>query len=162
MLIKLNTKSFYERLFRFPRESNRFDLLVKNYNIYNNYNYNSKISSVFYCRYTTSCQTMKGESKAEFKRLPSTVTPINYNITLQPNLKSFTFTGSQSIKVKINEETKQIVLNALELEIKSASFTTNNGKCNSFENYYFLSTFLCFRLNIELYFMKLSFQSIIC
>ena len=94
-----------------------------------------KTLSLFDCNrllITRNCQTMRGGIKTEFKRLPSTVTPINYDISLKPNLKSFTFTGSQTIKIKVNEETKQIVLNALELEISGATFSGSDGKSNIF------------------------------
>ena len=91
----------------------------------------TKRSSVFVITrrlVSISCHTMRGGSKADFKRLPSNVIPINYGITLKPNLKSFTFSGIQSVKVKVNEETKTIVLNALELEVTVASFTPEAGK----------------------------------
>ncbi|CAG2165405.1 unnamed protein product, partial [Oppiella nova] len=63
-----------------------------------------------------------------FKRLPSTVTPIHYSITLRPNLTSLTFSGSEDIEVRINSDTNEIVLNSLEIDITSASFTPQNGK----------------------------------
>lgn len=75
-----------------------------------------------------SSDKMRGGSKADFKRLPTNVSPINYAITLKPNLKSFTYSGSESVKVKVNEETKTIVLNSLELEINAATYTSESGK----------------------------------
>ncbi|CAG2104297.1 unnamed protein product [Medioppia subpectinata] len=74
-----------------------------------------------------------GSTKAEFIRLPSTVTPVNYDITLRPNLKSFTFSGSQAVRVVVNEKTKQIVLNTNEIDISVASYTPENGKTLSSE-----------------------------
>ncbi|CAG2101681.1 unnamed protein product [Medioppia subpectinata] len=72
---------------------------------------------------------MRGEpTKAEFKRLPATVTPINYNITLRPNLKSFTFNGSQAVRLMVNENTRHIVLNSNEIDISVATYTPQNGK----------------------------------
>ena len=82
---------------------------------------------------------MKGDIKKEFKRLPSTVTPISYDLTLKPNLKSLTFTGSETIKIKINEETKEIVLNSLELEISDVTFTGEDGKSNPLLKYWLYS-----------------------
>ncbi|CAG2105680.1 unnamed protein product [Medioppia subpectinata] len=67
-------------------------------------------------------------SKAEFRRLPSAVTPRHYVITIRPQLKSFTFTGSEVISVGVKEETKQIVLNSLDIVITSATFTTSDAK----------------------------------
>jgi aminopeptidase N len=75
-----------------------------------------------------SNSNMRGTQSKEFKRLPTNVVPINYAITLKPNLKSFTFSGTETISVKVNEETKQILLNANELEISSASFAPQNGQ----------------------------------
>ena len=77
---------------------------------------------------------MRGGSKVEFKRLPSNVIPLNYGITLKPNIKSFTFSGNETVKVKVNEETKTVVLNVLELDINVASFTTGSGKSIFFIN----------------------------
>ena len=71
---------------------------------------------------------MSCDPKVDFKRLPSNVIPINYDIAIKPNLKNFTFSGNESVKVKVNEETKTIVLNALELEVTVASFTPEAGK----------------------------------
>jgi len=63
----------------------------------------------------------------EFKRLPTSVVPTNYSLTLEPDLEKFWFSGTESVDVVINEETKQIILNSLELQISSASFTTQNN-----------------------------------
>jgi puromycin-sensitive aminopeptidase len=54
-------------------------------------------------------------------RLPKNVTPRSYDLRLEPDLNSFTFKGEESIAVIVNEATHAIVLNALELEIDSAS-----------------------------------------
>ncbi|XP_054154240.1 puromycin-sensitive aminopeptidase-like [Oppia nitens] len=71
---------------------------------------------------------MSGVFRKSEHRLPSMVTPINYDIKLRPNLQSFQFSGNETIKVRVNEETKQIVLNANELTISSATFTTESGQ----------------------------------
>jgi len=64
----------------------------------------------------------------EFKRLPTSVVPINYALILKPDLKSFTFSGTETINVNVNEETKHILLNLSESEINSALFTSGDGK----------------------------------
>ncbi|CAG2116436.1 unnamed protein product, partial [Medioppia subpectinata] len=71
---------------------------------------------------------MSNGSKAEFRRLPSAVTPRHYVITIRPQLKSFTFAGSEEISVGVSEQTKQIVLNSLDIDITSATFTTSDAK----------------------------------
>ncbi len=54
-------------------------------------------------------------------RLPKNVTPNRYELRLEPDLKSFTFVGSETVEVTVNQPTREIVLNSLELEINSAS-----------------------------------------
>jgi puromycin-sensitive aminopeptidase len=66
--------------------------------------------------------------RKKFKRLPTSVVPINYVLTLKPDLKSFTFSGTETVDVIVDEETNQILLNSLEIEINSASFISNDGK----------------------------------
>ena len=40
-------------------------------------------------------------SKEPFQRLPTDVKPMNYDISLTPNLKSFTFQGTEDISVEV-------------------------------------------------------------
>ncbi|MGH7813961.1 MAG: M1 family metallopeptidase [Candidatus Binataceae bacterium] len=54
-------------------------------------------------------------------RLPKTVTPKRYEIRFAPDLKVFTFDGEVKIQVVVNQATSEVVLNALELEIKSVA-----------------------------------------
>jgi aminopeptidase N len=89
-----------------------------------------------------------GTQSKEFKRLPTNVVPINYAITLKPNLKSFTFSGTETISVKVNEETKQILLNANELQISSASFAPQNGQ--SITSFLFIKQKLVFQKKFDL------------
>ncbi|MCH8351430.1 MAG: M1 family metallopeptidase [Chloroflexi bacterium] len=53
--------------------------------------------------------------------LPATVRPVKYRIKLQPDLDRFTFQGDESIDIHVVEATREIVLNALDLEIASAT-----------------------------------------
>ena len=41
-------------------------------------------------------------TKRDFERLPSNVTPKNYQLTLQPNLTEFTFTGKEVVDVEVS------------------------------------------------------------
>ena len=53
--------------------------------------------------YRSFCITalnMKDDTKV-FSRLPTSVQPQNYNLSLLPCLKTFTFDGKQVIKVKV-------------------------------------------------------------
>ncbi|HVN63335.1 MAG TPA: hypothetical protein VMT58_01765, partial [Candidatus Binataceae bacterium] len=54
-------------------------------------------------------------------RLPKTVTPRRYDLHLTPDLKASTFDGEVTIEVVVNQATAEIVLNALEMEIKSVA-----------------------------------------
>lgn len=56
-------------------------------------------------------------------RLPKSVKPLSYYITLEPNLQSFTFSGQETIFIEILEETFEITLNAKDLRINSAWYT---------------------------------------
>ncbi len=53
-------------------------------------------------------------------RLPKTVTPNRYELRLEPDLNTFTFKGQEAVSVTVHEPTREVVLNALELEIDSA------------------------------------------
>ena len=49
-------------------------------------------------------------------RLPSTVPPSTYEITLEPDLDAATFQGEVTIDVTAHESTSDITLNAIELD----------------------------------------------
>ncbi|MGH8957177.1 MAG: M1 family metallopeptidase [Acidimicrobiia bacterium] len=53
-------------------------------------------------------------------RLPRSVVPSRYDITLVPDLASATFSGSETVGVEVLEPTASIVLNSHEIEIPSA------------------------------------------
>jgi len=62
-------------------------------------------------------------------RLPRTVLPSRYEVSLEPNLDTATFTGSVIIAAEVTEPCTEIVLNAIELDIASV---TVNGASASF------------------------------
>jgi puromycin-sensitive aminopeptidase len=64
--------------------------------------------------------TLSADKALEY-RLPSTVTPDRYDLTLTPDLTAFTFAGEEWVAVKVHQATSEVVLNALELEIDSAA-----------------------------------------
>lgn len=54
---------------------------------------------------------------ADAHRLPRTVTPSRYDLTLEPDLEAATFTGEVLITVDVHEQVDEIVLNAIELDL---------------------------------------------
>jgi puromycin-sensitive aminopeptidase len=50
-------------------------------------------------------------------RLPRTVVPHRYELLLEPDLGTFTFTGEATIEVEVTEPTATVVLNAIDLDI---------------------------------------------
>ena len=53
-------------------------------------------------------------------RLPRTVIPSHYQLTLEPDLDTFTFRGSEVVTVIVHQPVESIVLNAVDLEIDRA------------------------------------------
>jgi puromycin-sensitive aminopeptidase len=54
-------------------------------------------------------------------RLPRTVVPRRYDLTLEPDLEGATFAGHETIAVEVATETSEVVLNAVEIEIEQAT-----------------------------------------
>ncbi len=52
-------------------------------------------------------------------RLPRTVSPTRYDVTLRPDLKAFTFSGTEAVSVTVHEAVDAITLNATELDISA-------------------------------------------
>src|ERR1041384_892021 len=65
------------------------------------------------------------ESKFDFAttpgKLPKDVLPVEYAIRIEPDVAKLTFTGSETVKLKVEKPITQVVLNALEIEIAFAS-----------------------------------------
>jgi puromycin-sensitive aminopeptidase len=60
-------------------------------------------------------------------RLPRTVEPERYEITLTPDIEAATFAGDERIRVTVHEATDTISLNAAELQIVSANLIGDDG-----------------------------------
>ena len=54
-------------------------------------------------------------------RLPDTVTPIAYRLTIEPDLEKLTYNGVVEIDLDVRVPTKKVVVNALDLKIVGAS-----------------------------------------
>jgi puromycin-sensitive aminopeptidase len=60
-------------------------------------------------------------------RLPRTVVPSRYDLTLEPDLDAGTFAGTIEVALRVLEPVTEIVLNANELQIASATLTGADG-----------------------------------
>jgi puromycin-sensitive aminopeptidase len=54
-------------------------------------------------------------------RLPTTARPSRYDITLRPDLAAATFDGTETITLTVMEPTDELILNAIELELATAT-----------------------------------------
>jgi aminopeptidase N/puromycin-sensitive aminopeptidase len=61
---------------------------------------------------------------ASAERLPTTVRPDHYTLTLTPDLKAATFSGVETIEVTLAEPADHITLNSAEIEFQSVTITT--------------------------------------
>ncbi len=69
-------------------------------------------------------------------RLPRTVVPSRYDLTLEPDLDAATFTGTADIAVDLIEPLDEIVLNAAELTITRAEAIYTDGTTHELEPSY--------------------------
>ena len=61
-------------------------------------------------------------------KLPTTVAPERYELTLAPDLANWTFTGEERISIDVREPAREIVLNAAELELQSVELRLADGR----------------------------------
>jgi aminopeptidase N len=50
-------------------------------------------------------------------KLPKTVRPIEYAVWIQPDVTKLTFAGRETIKIKVDQPTRELIFNALEITI---------------------------------------------
>ncbi|XP_011349925.1 puromycin-sensitive aminopeptidase isoform X2 [Ooceraea biroi] len=75
-----------------------------------------------------STAAMSSKEKKPFCRLPSCVRPYHYDISLTPDLTTFTFDGTEKVHLNVESTTDTIILNSLEIHIKDATFNQTDGK----------------------------------
>jgi puromycin-sensitive aminopeptidase len=61
-------------------------------------------------------------------RLPTTVTPVHYELAIAPDLETCRFEGTTAITISVHEPVREVVLNAAELELHSAAVTDASGR----------------------------------
>ncbi len=57
-------------------------------------------------------------------RLPNHISPISYKLTIKPDLESFTFSGNEIIKIKIDKEINKITLHSKDIDIETAQISS--------------------------------------
>jgi aminopeptidase N len=68
-----------------------------------------------------ACLLLTVAASAHAQRLPDTVIPAHYALTLTPDLKAATFSGSEKIDVQVQQPTDTITLNAAEIKFSSVT-----------------------------------------
>src|SRR5690349_16106656 len=58
---------------------------------------------------------------ASAERLPTTVVPDHYDLAFDVDIEHARFDGTETIHVRVDEPTKRIVLNALEIDVHDAT-----------------------------------------
>src|SRR5438128_977245 len=61
-------------------------------------------------------------------RLPRHVRPTRYDLRLEPDLTTLTFTGDETVTLEVEEATAEIVLNAVDLAFGDATLTNARGE----------------------------------
>ncbi|KAI9852169.1 MAG: Aminopeptidase 2 mitochondrial [Thelocarpon superellum] len=85
------------------------------------------------CRQHEGVEAVGGSVAASKGRevLPTNVTPVHYDLTLEPDLEKFTYDGSVAIDLKVNTDTTSIALNTIDIEILSTKITAGSSLVTS-------------------------------
>src|SRR5205807_5423981 len=76
---------------------------------------------VYLCTVVTSLHAEKPFNFASApEKLPKQVRPTDYTIWIKPDLKKPTFAGRETVKLAVEQPTREIILNALELTVSDA------------------------------------------
>jgi aminopeptidase N len=74
-------------------------------------------------RWAGSAAELPFKFEATPGKLPKDVVPRHYSLYLRPDLDKLVTTGKEEIEIEVLKPTKQIVLNALDIEVSGASLT---------------------------------------
>ena len=75
-----------------------------------------------------ACLLLVAPPRGHAQRLPTNVVPVQYTITLTPDLANATFSGVERINVNIEQPTNSITLNAAELKFQSVAIFPNGTR----------------------------------
>jgi aminopeptidase N/puromycin-sensitive aminopeptidase len=62
------------------------------------------------------------------QRLPDNVLPESYDLKFEPNLASATFSGDETIRVRLQRPASSFVLNSAEIEFKEVTVTAAGSR----------------------------------
>ncbi|KAK2794815.1 Aminopeptidase 2 mitochondrial [Onygenales sp. PD_10] len=86
------------------------------------------------CSYRRMCRARQGDdvvggaTAVGREVLPTNVKPLHYDLTLEPDFEKFTYEGTVVIDLDVVEDTTSISLNALELDIHTASISVDGAE----------------------------------
>ncbi len=66
--------------------------------------------------------------KSSLVRLSKDVLPVHYDLTVEPDMRKFTFAGSEQVTVSVGKATREIVLNAADIDCKQAEIIEPENK----------------------------------
>uniref|UniRef100_A0A673C166 Aminopeptidase n=1 Tax=Sphaeramia orbicularis TaxID=375764 RepID=A0A673C166_9TELE len=98
------------------------------------------IHSLSSCLFSINCQPSPNQSSKEvpistngqpfpwdLMRLPRSVSPLHYDLTIHPNLTSLTFTGVVRIQLEVHEHTRTVILHAKQMEVSNVIILAPEG-----------------------------------
>jgi aminopeptidase N len=84
-----------------------------------------RVSRFFFALSIMTATTLTAEKPFDFAsapgKLPKNVVPEEYAIRITPDVEKRTFSGSETVKLKVGEPVRQLVLNAVEIKISKAT-----------------------------------------
>ncbi|KKK27016.1 aminopeptidase [Aspergillus rambellii] len=90
-----------------------------------------------YCSYRRMCGSRRAEVSGSTtvphgrEVLPTNVKPLHYDLTLEPNFETYKYDGTVVIDLQVNEDTTSISLNTNELDIHTATVSSQGSVVTS-------------------------------